>query len=238
MGTIDESLYPEIASMGGLVSALEIVARREGFDLGGVYSQYASGPGVLLTAEVDSGRGRMSVSLGEKDRSFFLSIHQPGLAWADGATGDFRMLVEAVAAWRGGMVVDKFVSKFPFMTLGRLARSLEGGDPMAAQWDSLRRADVFFAERELVDSAYADGRFRVLFPMLSHGTLLLSTDRLGAQGAREIHISPRAGGSYRVEDTTSPLARVVGSLEEALSAAAECLTSGQAPGGSDDDVSG
>ncbi|MBT1105684.1 MULTISPECIES: DUF6193 family natural product biosynthesis protein [Streptomyces] len=224
MGVIDENLYPDIASMGGLISAMETVARREGLNLGGVYSQYTSGPGLFITAEVDSNRGRISVSLGGGDRTFFLGIHQPGFTWADGATGDFRVLVEAVAAWRAGMAVDEFVGKFSFVTLGRLARSLEGGDPIAAQWDFLRKSEVFVAERELIDSVYADDRFRRLFPALSHGTLRLSTDRLGAQGAREIHISPLVGGSYRVEDTASSIAKVAASLKKALAAAAESLT--------------
>ncbi|MFJ8334413.1 DUF6193 family natural product biosynthesis protein [Streptomyces sp. NPDC094437] len=220
---IDEVLYPDIASMGGLASAMETVAQSKGIDLGGMYSRYASGLGLLTSAEVDSDRGRVYVYLGKEDRIFLVGIYQPGITWADGATDDFSRLVEAVAAWQVGVTVDEFVEEFPFMTLGRLARSLESGDPIAAQWDFLRKSEIYVAERELVHAVYADGRFRRLFPTLSHGTLGLSLDRLGSAAARGIRIIPLEGGSWRIEDSSSPAAKVVASLDEAIAAAAEFL---------------
>ncbi|WP_405812211.1 DUF6193 family natural product biosynthesis protein [Streptomyces sp. NBC_01520] len=224
MEGVDNEIYPDIVSMGGLVSAMETVARRARLDLGGVTSQYASGPGLFATAEVNSSRGKISVSLG-RSRSFYLGIHQPGITWAEGGIEDLGSLVAAVADWQAGIAVDAFAERFPFMTLGRLARSLDVGDPIAAQWDSLRQAEEFgAAERQLIDSVYADGRLRGLFPKLSHGTLRLSTDRFGAQGAREIHIGRLADGSYCVEDTAASRAKFLGSLQEALVEAAESLS--------------
>ncbi|GGQ40853.1 hypothetical protein GCM10010215_75500 [Streptomyces virginiae] len=223
MNSIDVSLYPDIFEMGGLISAMEAVAEMEGFDLGRVYSQYTSGAGVLITAEIDSSRGRISALLGEQTRTFYLVIQGQGFTWAEGATDDLRSLVRAVAAWRDGMLVDDFSQEFPFAALGRLARSHESGDPESSQWTWLLTAEEFTEERSLVNAAYADDRLRVLFPNLSHGTLRLSMER-GRQGAREIHINRMDGGLYGAEDTAlSDSRRVVDSLEAALAVAVDFL---------------
>ncbi|MGW0946298.1 DUF6193 family natural product biosynthesis protein [Streptomyces sp. NPDC002623] len=199
---LDSALYPDLIERGGLVSALESLARESGLDVGTPYSEHASGPGRYRSAVIATDRGTMSMLLGKRERMFSLDIRGRGFTWADGMTDDLRELVGAVAAWRSGLPVDEFAGAFPFMRLGRLARGYESGDPIAAQWEWLRTAEVYDRERPLVEAAHANGRLRGLFPYLSHGVLRLSTE-LGRQGAREIQICPVSGGSYQVEDTGS-----------------------------------
>ncbi|MFF3329497.1 DUF6193 family natural product biosynthesis protein [Streptomyces sp. NPDC002888] len=221
MDGIEPAGHPDVVEAGGLVPALEAVARREGVDLGRVYNREILGP---HTAEVDTDRGRISVELGAR-RAFYLTLggtHR-GFQWATGVTDDLTALVRAVAAWRGGTRIAEFVAAYPFMTAGRLAEAQESGDPVAAQWEHLRTSPYLADERPFVDAVHADGRFRRLYPNLSHGTLRLSTGG-GVQGAREIHILPVDAGRYRVEDTgTEGSRRYVASLAEALDVAAEHL---------------
>ncbi|WP_371617574.1 DUF6193 family natural product biosynthesis protein [Streptomyces sp. NBC_00454] len=222
--SIKGDLYPDIVTMGGLISAIEAAARKKGVDLSRVYSQYESGPGLYVTAEVDSSRGRISVSLDDRSRAFHLGIQENRFIWADGVTEDLEEVVAACSAWRDGTPVEEFAEEFPFMTPGRLARARETGDSTQAQWKWLRTSEIFTAERPLVEAFHADGRFHDLFPNLSHGTLRLSTN-FGVQGAREIQVIPTSGGTYRVEDTAAKISgRLAASLEEALAAAAESLS--------------
>ncbi|MBT2480361.1 DUF6193 family natural product biosynthesis protein [Streptomyces sp. ISL-94] len=222
--SIKGDLYPDIVAMGGLISAMEGVARKKGIDLGRVYSQYTSGPGLFVTAEVDSSRGRISVSLGDWSRAFHLGIQENRFIWADGVTEDLEEVVMACTAWRDGTPVENFAEKFHFMTPGRLARARETGESTPAQWKWLRTSEMFAEERPLVEAFRADGRFNDLFPNLSHGTLRLSTN-YGIEGSQEIHVIPTPGGTYRVEDTAAPgPGRLAASLEEALAAAAESLS--------------
>ena len=220
--SLDADLYPDIISSGGLISALEAVAERKRLDLGRVYSQYAAGPGLFSTAEIDSSRGTASIQLGRQSRAFYVGIQGQGFTWVDGATDDLDVLVEALAAWCDGMPLNSFAERFTFISLGRLAKAHEVGDPTLAQWNWLRTAEEFINERPFVEAVHADGRFRELFPNLSHGTLRLGWSH-GLQGAREVRICPLAEGSYRVEDTASSISRVVVTLRDALSLASESL---------------
>ncbi|WP_157851701.1 DUF6193 family natural product biosynthesis protein [Streptomyces monomycini] len=223
MGTINFDLYPEIRDAGSLSSAMAEAADKAGLDLPGVRSQSEVGPGVISTAQVDSSRGKVLVWLDESTRTFFVGIQEGRFVWAEGATDDLAALVAASVAWRDGMFVGEFANNFPFMTLTRLAKAREMGDPVPAQWDWLLNSETFEEERPLVEAACTEYRLRQLFPNLSHGTLRLSTN-LGVQGSREIHIKPMDGGRYRVEDTSvSGSPYDTGSLMEAVVTAAGFL---------------
>lgn len=223
MGTINFGLYPEIRDAGSLSSAMAEAANRAGLDLAGVRSQSEVGSGVISTAQVDSSRGKVLVWLDESTRTFFVGVQEGRFVWAEGATDDLAALVAASVAWREGMLVGEFAENFPFMTLTRLAKAREAGDPVPAQWDWLLNSEIFEEERPLVEAAHAEHRLRRLFPNLSHGTLRLSTN-LGVQGSREIHITPLDAGRYRVEDTAvSGSSLDAGSLMGAVVAAAEFL---------------
>ncbi|MEU6809766.1 DUF6193 family natural product biosynthesis protein [Streptomyces sp. NPDC046831] len=225
METPGEDLYPDIHDKGGLVPALEAKAKSEVIDLGTVTSPYPAGPGWFSTAQLESSRGRITVELDGRSRTFHLGIQGEGFSWAHGATDDFQELVEALAAWRAGMRVADFTDRFPFISPGRLAKVHEADDPTSAQWAWLLGAEGYEVERPLLKAVHDDGRFRTLFPTLSHGTLRLNWAG-GRQGARELHITPLAGGGYQVEDTVGAGPRVVTSLPKAIAAAAESLTSG------------
>ncbi|MCX4845252.1 DUF6193 family natural product biosynthesis protein [Streptomyces sp. NBC_00893] len=226
MGMINFDLYPEIQDAGSLSSAMTEAADRVGLDLVGVCSQSEVGSGVISTAQVDSSRGKVLAWLDESTRTFFVGVQEGRFVWAEGATDDLADLVAASVAWRDGMSVGEFAENFPFMTLTRLAKAREAGDPVPAQWDWLLNSEIFEEERPLVEAAHAEYRFRRLFPNLSHGTLRLSTN-LGVQGSREIHISPLGAGRYRVEDTSvSGSSFDAGSLMETVVAAAEFLDRG------------
>lgn len=221
---IKGDLYPDIAAMGGLISAVEETARKKGVELGRVHSQYTSGPGLFVTAEVDSPRGRISLSLGDWSREFHIGIRENRFIWADGVTDNLEELVGACAEWRSGTPVENFTEKFPFMTPGRLARAREANESTSAQWTWLRTSEAFTEERLLVETFHEDGRFNDLFPNLSHGTLQLSTN-YGMPGSREMHVTPTPGGTYRVEDSANPgPGRFAASLEEALTAVAASLS--------------
>ncbi|QIP84561.1 hypothetical protein GLX30_11575 [Streptomyces sp. Tu 2975] len=223
MSAIDSGLYPDVSAMGGLTDAIVSIARRRGIDVGAVVDPASSPAGESVTAELESGRGTMHVSLGTESRTFFLGIYERRFVWAEGATDDLESLVDAVAAWRGGMLVGDFAGRFPFMVPGRLARAREEGDVTRAQWDRLCTAEVYADERSLVTAFHEDGRFHRLFPNLSHGVLRLSFGD-GVQGARELHVVPMGGGPYRVIDTQQvESAEVVASLDEAVAVAARCL---------------
>ncbi|MFF4657182.1 DUF6193 family natural product biosynthesis protein [Streptomyces sp. NPDC001381] len=226
IGMINFDLYPEIQDAGSLSSAMAEAADKVGLDLAGVRSQSEAGSGVISTAQVDSSRGKVLVWLGESTRTFFVGIQEGRFVWAEGATDDLADLVAASMAWRDGMSVGEFAENFPFMTLTRLAKAREAGDPVPAQWDWLLNSKIFEEERPLVEAAHGEYRFRRLFPNLSHGTLRLSTN-LGVQGSRELHIKPLDAGRYRVEDTSvSGSSFDAGTLTEAVVAAAEFLDRG------------
>ncbi|MFF8844447.1 DUF6193 family natural product biosynthesis protein [Streptomyces sp. NPDC015127] len=224
MNAIDSDLYADVLAMGGLAESIESVARSRGVDVGRVAGQGSSGAGQSVGAELESSRGTLHVSLGTESRTFFLGIYERRFVWAEGATEEVDELVDAIAAWRGGMPVDDFAGAFPFMTPGRLARARESGDVTRAQWDWLCTAEVYADERSLVAAFHADGRFHRLFPNLSHGVLRLSFGN-GVQGARELHIEPLGSGAYRVADTDhAEPAEVVASVGEAVAAAARRIS--------------
>ncbi|MDT6981881.1 DUF6193 family natural product biosynthesis protein [Streptomyces lusitanus] len=226
MDALDPCLYPDLFAAGGLISAMELAAAKKNLDLGRLYSHYASGPGLLATAELDSSHGRASIQLGSQSRTFYVAIQGQGFAWAEGATDDLDDLIEALTAWREGISVDDFAGRFPFMMPGRLARANESGDSVPAQWNWLRTAEEFSEERPLVEAAYADGRFGHFFPTLSHGTLRLRSVRR-EQGSQEVSITPLSEGSYRVENPRLLDPTVVDSLREALTVASEALASNE-----------
>ncbi|MFF7243494.1 DUF6193 family natural product biosynthesis protein [Embleya sp. NPDC008237] len=220
---LDPGLYSDILAAGGLVSVMELTAGKKGLDLGQLYSDYASGPGLLATAELNSSRGRASIQLDSQSRTFYVAIQGQGFTWAEGATEDLNDLVEALAAWRDGVSVDDFTGRFPFMMPGRLARAHDSGDPVPDQWNWLRTDEEFSEERPLVEAAYADGRFGDLFPSLSHGALRLRS--MDAQnGAAEVRITPLSGGSYRVDNPRLLDPTVADSLRQALTVASEVLS--------------
>lgn len=221
---LNSGLYPDLLAAGGLISAIELTSCEKNLDLGRLYSHYASGPGLLATAELDSSRGRASIQLGSQSRTFYLAIQGQGYMWAEGATDDLDDLIGALAAWWNGVSVDDFAGRFPFMMPGRLAGAHESGDPVSAQWNWLRTAEEFSEERPLVEAAYIDGRFGFFFPILSHGALRFRSVHR-QQGSQEVSIIPLSGGSYRVENPRLPDPAVVDSLREALAVASEVLAS-------------
>lgn len=225
MDPLDSGLYPDILAAGSLISALKRTAESKNLDLGLVYSHYASGPGSLSTAEMDTSRGRVSVGLGSQSRTFFVAIQGKGFTWAEGATSQLDALVEALAAWRDGISVDDFSTEFPFLTPGRLAKAHESGNLVLAQWDWLRTAEEFAKGRALVEAAYADGRFDAYFPTLSHGALRLSSVQESTQSGW-VRITPLSDGSFRVENGAFNPPEVVVSLEHALAAAYTWLSTG------------
>ncbi|TXS56985.1 DUF6193 family natural product biosynthesis protein [Streptomyces sp. t39] len=223
MSAIDPGLYPDVAAMGGLTDAIASVARRREADVGEPVDPVSASGADSVTAVTESGRGTLRVSLATESRTFFLGIHERRFVWAEGATEELDSLVDAIAAWRGGMPVDDFAARFPFMTPGRLARAREAGDVTRAQWDWLRTAEVHADERALVTAFHEDGRFHRFFPVLTHGVLRLGLDG-GDPEAGAIAVAPE-DKAYRVTDTrSSGPGEVAASPAEAVEAAARRLT--------------
>lgn len=225
MSAIDPGLYPDVFAKGGLAEAIVSVARRRGADVGKPVGPATAAGADTGTAVTESARGTLRVSLAAESRTFFLGVHERRFVWAEGATEELDPLVDAIAAWRGGMAVDDFAARFPFMTPGRLARAREAGDVVRAQWDWLRTAEVHAGERDLLTAFHEDGRFDGLFPVLTHGVLRLGFGG-GDPAARAITVAPE-DGAYRVTDTGVPdPGEVAASAPDAVAAAARRLTGG------------
>ena len=81
---------------------------------------------------IETARGFLSVHTAAERRLFRLRVDiigfaegVPGFAWDIGSTDDLGLLVQAVAAWRGGMPLDELKARFEFLKLDEFARAIE-----------------------------------------------------------------------------------------------------------------
>ena len=173
-GNYFDELYPEVAAEGGLVPALDTALRKQGRPTGEAsLRSEATGDTPLL---VETERGSLMVYLALKKREFFLQVDEGGFTWVCGATADIGILAEAIVEWCHGARLDDFAHKFPFIELGEMARALERGDIVAAQWEWILGNDYYASEHPLLSALHAVESLSELMPAVSHHSVRLSLD--------------------------------------------------------------
>ncbi|MFF3403785.1 DUF6193 family natural product biosynthesis protein [Streptomyces sp. NPDC002659] len=219
---LDVALYPDLIRLGGLAAAMIHVARSEGVDLEEIHTEPGRwGHGSFIAAEVRADRGAVSVLLGADERLFSISIANDVHVWMAGGTDDLPSLVGVADAWCGGATLREVHDRFPFMSYTALAQAYEDGDPVATQWERLLSDEIFEKKRPLLRAAHTDDRLRKLFPVISHGSLVLSRNPRD-RASEEFWIVPLAGGAYRVRSTKQGESeRVVASMDAAI----DCVAS-------------
>lgn len=157
-------LYPDLDMSEGLAKALERRASGLGLVIEGISDSI---PGAWLTTD----RGAVSIDIGAKDRIFFVGIYESGIEWAEGATEDVDQALRAVSGWLDGASLDDFVSDFPFMTPGRLARAFLEGRVAETQWQDLLDSVYHTGGQRLLVSLAPFGELRSFYPEISYGDL-------------------------------------------------------------------
>ncbi|WP_050372990.1 hypothetical protein [Streptomyces acidiscabies] len=149
-------LYPDVVASGGLGVAVRDVARRRGRDVG--VPDWA-----IDYVRVPTTRGYVSVDPSDEERLFRVRVHIPGFSWEIGATDDFGLLVDAIAAWRDGVPFDVLAGEFAFLELDEFVGALDRGEPTAAQWTDLLASEP----GDLLRLLHADDVLRNMFPVIS-----------------------------------------------------------------------
>ncbi|MFF3850603.1 DUF6193 family natural product biosynthesis protein [Streptomyces sp. NPDC002328] len=214
---LNGDLYPDLIRLGGLASAMSHTARTDSVDLGEIRTEPGRrGHGRFTAAALPADRGTVSVCLGADERWFSITIADDAHVWTTGGTDDLHQLVGVTDAWRRGATLRELHDRFPFMSCTAMAQAYEDGTPVVAQWERLLAHEEYVAERPLLRAAHAEPRLRTLFPVLSHGSLILSRDPYD-RTSEEFRIIPRTDGGYRVGSTNpNGSEHEVTSLEEAL----------------------
>ncbi|MCM2429709.1 hypothetical protein [Streptomyces sp. RKAG337] len=196
MGILRKEFYPDVAALGGLGAAMQEAARLRGCDIGPVYS-------VSDVVRIETARGVVSIDLAAEERLFLAGIHIPGFTWAIGSTDDLGLLVEAVAAWREGMAIDEFETRFEFVRLDEFTRALESGEPTSLQWSDLLSSDFYRGQWNLLRRIHADERLRGFFPTVTHGAVRLRVDPLDG-ASRQVLVEELDGERYEVMRVGAP----------------------------------
>ncbi|OIJ87094.1 hypothetical protein BIV25_39940 [Streptomyces sp. MUSC 14] len=174
MCTYRTGLYPDVTAAGGLGPAMKEAAELHGCD---------TGLPPWESDVIETARGFLSVHTATEERLFRLRVllagfaeGVPGFAWEIGSTGDLGLLVEAVAAWREGMPLDKLKARFEFLELDEFARAIESGEPTSLQWSGLLSSDFHRRQWNLLRRLHADEVLRNMFPSITHGAVRLRVD--------------------------------------------------------------
>jgi len=221
---LNADLYPDIIDFGGLVFAVQEVARVAGLDLGVVGSR--PGEWQVYSADMTSPRGPVSVVLGLEKRLFSITLGSGtgNYTWATGGTDDLTAVARMIDAWRRGITLCELSGQFPFMTYSRISQAYEDGNQVSVQWDILLSAREDYIDEGLLLAAASEPLLRQLFPYFSHGTLCLDVNSLDRSEGR-ITLTRREGGGYRVESSVSGVRCAdESSLGAAICAAVEFLS--------------
>ncbi|MDN3024437.1 hypothetical protein [Streptomyces sp. S.PB5] len=160
--------YPDLDVSEGLAKALKRRAAGIGLMLEGIFD---CTPGAMLATD----RGDVWINVGAWERSFSVAIHESRIEWARGGTEDVEQALRAVAAWQDGEPLDDYVSEFPFMQPGRLARAFLEGRVAEAQWQDLLDSVYHTGGQRLLVSLASFGELRSFYPEISYGDLRFTT---------------------------------------------------------------
>jgi hypothetical protein len=163
------SLYPDVASAGGLAAALSEAAEREGLDLDGI----TAASDQLTSARLVRADRAAAVQLGSQRRCFILELRAGGVALSVGTGPALDVTAGVLHSWCGGITLADLRLRHGFMSASTLARAYEAGTEIEAKWRLLREAATGDT-RAAVEAAAIDPALRELFPFLSHQTLCFS----------------------------------------------------------------
>jgi len=220
---IDRSVYPDLVTQDGLVTAIRTIALLEDIDAGRVDVQYPAEFAGYTSAAMDSARGRILVDIATSVRLFMTAVSDTQIEVATGATDDLPEVVRMAAAWNAGASYDELVERFVFLRISDLAKVLASPDPIGAQWAYLLDSSYFEDDRELLEASHQQPDLRARFPDMSHRELRLSKEFRGTDGV--IRIASTRDGTYIVSSDDAGSTTRFASLPEAVSAAAEALRS-------------
>ncbi|MFE7974267.1 hypothetical protein [Streptomyces shenzhenensis] len=185
-------LYSDLDMSDGLAEALKRRAAGLGLTLDGIVDGFGQ-------AELATDRGTVSIWVGASERVFGIGIYESRVEWATGATVDIDQALRAAAAWQGGEPLDDYVSEFPFMEPGRLARAFMEGRVAEAQWQDLLDSLYHTGGQRLLVSLASFGELRSFYPEISYGDLRFTTPPPG-QDDRVFRVR-RDGPGFRVEES-------------------------------------
>jgi hypothetical protein len=216
--SLDAELYPDLVESGGLALAMRAAAGRQSIDLGPIHTQ--SGDGLFTTAELESTRGPVTISLGSEERFFSVTMSHE-FQWAEGSTTDLDQVVAVIAGWQGGMGLRELSRRFPFVHPETLALAYEDGRHLEVQWAFVLGAPNLEIAMPVLRAAHANPRLRGLFPGTSHRAVVTFDRDYANRRAGTIQISLQPEGTLTVEDVDRPdSARTVAAVDEAIELAA------------------
>ncbi|GKQ40340.1 hypothetical protein [Streptomyces sp. A012304] len=185
-------LYPDLDMSDGLSEALKRRAAGLGLSLDGLVEGFG--------AELATERGTVSVYVGTQERFFGVKIYEPDVVvWATGATVDVDQALHAVAAWQRGESLDDFVSEFPFMQPGTLARAYAEGGLTEGKWQELLDSQYPTGGQRLLVSLAPFAELRSFYPDISYNELrfTMPPPRRGDRGFRV----QKDGPGFHVEES-------------------------------------
>ncbi|MFE6715127.1 DUF6193 family natural product biosynthesis protein [Streptomyces sp. NPDC057695] len=197
--------YPDLAAMGGLLSALELAAADLGVEIAVVPGDWGPAMSAGIVAS-HAGRKPLSVRVRASRRWFDIAGWSDGVELVTGVTPDLHDVVRAGVAWGAGQPLAELTAQLPFLRFGELAAAHERGPAAVVdvQWRLMREQAATATEfREfglLVEAAHAETRLRQLYPFSSHWTLGFAA-HTGTPGPPVVAISPAYGDRpYRVRE--------------------------------------
>lgn len=208
--------YPDLAAAGGLYPALLQVAADLGLELGTPVPVPDGATFDIQLRPPIHGRADLRISTSKVDRDFMLDNCESGVAHARGRTPDLAEVARAVAAWCAGADPRGLKAAAPFIELPLMAEAEATGSAelvVEVHWKLAReawnrRAESALADgragaaisgtRALFDAAYAEPRFRRLYPVTSHFNLWFSLCTEHPFTHAGVMIEPRDEGGYWV----------------------------------------
>jgi hypothetical protein len=199
-------LYPDVAAIGSLAAALQVVAAERGLELGQVVAGEKRPITSALIMSAAPGREALAVNAGADERCWVISGWGQGISLVSGTTQDLAEVARAACLWRAGSALREIERCVPFVQLTRLALAAEEGPEhvVSTQWQSLldqaRTADSP-EHLQLVEAAYAEPKLRQLYPYTSHRTLRFSTTTGYPFSPDLVSLQARNGKPYLVRKT-------------------------------------
>jgi hypothetical protein len=222
---LDATLYPEIVSAGGLVSALDAHFDRLGVALRG--RAHPDPDIVERVATVGDGERHTKVTLVWRERKFWVSVQARQRMLAQGFAPDLAVVADTAARWQGGADAAEVAAVWQYLGSVQLAGARERGDAVEAAWLSLYENHtgnaVHARLHAFVALAFYELRLRRLRPYTSHWMLVFSRSPTFPWSRDCPSVDPLEPGSYRVRtadgrelgvaDATGSLALVLAALD-------------------------
>lgn len=157
------------------------------------------------------------VYLGAGVRKFSVGFNAGHAKLAEGSTDNFELVVDAISAWISGADSSQLVSRFEFLHVGPLAAAVESGDLAQEQWRRVLQSNELSTNLAMLRGVHLDPFLATLFPVMSHGRLVLQTDPT-AETTSSLFLVPMEANTYKVYALSDAgNASIALSLDEAIS---------------------